>query len=772
MLIIAEKYRVADLLATVLGYQYRYPFFYKDNEAGGTDIIAYAQGHLYQIEKPDPEHYNWSTPSHFNQLPKTYSFVPLHDENSEATVSVGKKGNKRRLPLHDLRKKLDILIREHSVIVNACDAERAGEQIFHSIFNGARVKNKEVLRLDLSRGITRSLIQSAYENMLPAKNFIGGYFAGIAQTVTDYHYAMLTQVLTYYGRNNLLNEILCGYKDATLSVVSTGRVQAALLFLIYEQSIATEREFEKNLFEPLLIAKVGGRHLRFAFDFDKHGIDKSMLAAASISQNFIKSIEQHNASLVVKSVETYPVYSEAPKPFSTAGVQAAMGDKTPAETLDILNELYLKGLITYPRTDSEDIEEDDFTSGNAAARLEAVLNNMTSQNSHQSLVDKAANIPTSQTPSCAKAIDGQAHTAIIPTAGQRDISQLSADEQQVYELIANRYIDAQMPPTEQTGVNIEMGLDKPVSLLGEPDTTFRVHSVVNVVHEDSDKSKNALINLDVGDSFPIKECRVDNVTLKTHQYFAVSSLPEIMKKNGIGTPATRHTFLDKLEKRRYVEIIKLKDDCMRVVITSKGIALLDSLNEKFKTPAVTAEWESELSLIEQESDPEHAQAMAVAFIQKKQRMIEAFIQKMNKSQNTQQSVYQQSLLTKQRKKELSQLGLHTDGDTLRDPRSVMLRQRFSKLGLLDLPPTPEQLEKAKLLAKHARMKLNDAIRSDAQKCQAFIEKAKKKVAPSKAQISAYRQLCAKHRIKQNPKHMETNALIEKEIRRLAVIRSN
>lgn len=767
MLIIAEKYRMAKLLSSVLGFQYRYPFFYKDNDAGGIDIIAYAQGHLYQLEPSDPTVYDWNTPINFNALPKQYRFIPSHDENSDASVSVGGK-SKRKLLLNDLRHKLNILLNEQTVIVNACDSERAGEHIFFEIFNAANVTNKEVLRLDLSKGITRSLILDAFDNMQPAKNYMGGYFASVAQTISDYHYALLTQVLTYFGRHNMLHEILCGYNDAGLSVVSTGRVQAALLFLIKTQSLATEKEFEKNLHEPVLIAKVGGRHLKFTLDYKYHGLNRDVFNTPSIGETFINQCKKQNVSMVISDVQFTEIMTEAPSPFSTASLQEAIPDLTPSQTLDVLNELYLKGLITYPRTDSTNIEEDDFKCGNAANRLDAVLNNL---QGNADVANKISNINLSILPECAKSLESEAHTALIPTAGQRDISQLSENEQMVYKTIANRYIDAQQPLASHTAVIIKAKLDKPISVLGESDTTFNVEAVVNQSIDSIPSSKNVLFNLSEGDSFVVTEGRIDNFISKQYEYYKVSELPIVMKRFGIGTAATRHTFLDKLLKRRYVETFKLKKDHERVFITSKGLALLDSLNDKFKLPDVTAEWEQKLHDIEKEKDPIQAEIKAMAFIKQKQKMVEKFIQHLNQCQGQQRRVFEQSIVTQSKKAQLSQTGIKTDGDTFRDVRSIMLRQRYHKQGLLDLPPSDEQLERAKRLGQYARMRMDVKAKTNAELCQAFIEKAKGKISPTKIQIKTYRSLCAKLHIAPDSKILEFNGLLQKEIRRLEIIKN-
>lgn len=778
--IIAEKYRTAKILAKVLGYDFKFPFFLKQDDAGGCDVIAYAQGHLFEISPPDNDHYRWENPTAFNHFPTEFSFIPKHKTDDEY-VLVGKK---RKLPLCELRERLVALLKEHEVIINACDSERSGEQIFYDLFNYSGVTNKKLYRLNLRNGITQSLILAGMQNLKPALLLKPSYYAAQALSVSDFGYALLTRVMTYYGRKNLLHELLGGYTDKIQSVVSLGRVQTALLQLIYEQCIAVEKVKLRSYFAPQVIVNRSGRNYQFDYDFEALGYDPSMLVSQAVSEAFIAKAKV--SRFIITSVEERHVVTQPPELFDTAGVQAAVNEMTPEQTMNVLQELYMKGLITYPRTDCNDLPEDELSSGQVNHRLEALCNNLQSMDSLPKSVKSAEALPSQlqdsgTLPSCVKDIDS-AHTAIIPTGGQKDLSGLSEQEQLVYGKICERFVDALTPSQVMTEVVVMAEFEGVSGLLGEPQSQFRMTKALPVA--DSKKSSHSLFSWEVGDVLECRSIECVKHKIDVPKYYSVSELPLIMKdvkhrdaapevkdllsqSNGLGTGATRHTFLTKLLKRNYVEVVKLKDDSPRVIITSKGIALLESVPNFLKSPTQTALWEYHLLRIERCEDMREAKRLRNDFIRQVFNQLETFVRHLNT--NKKQFTSQQSSRTqfsKQQRRVLSRTGLSTNKATLRDARSVSIRERNLSEGNIDHLPSQEQLDEALRLAKTTRLKMTTKELNNALECEKYINKAKQKLAPTDVDRRRLQKLATILRVPISPKSLPTRQAIRKKIREL------
>ncbi|WP_390240750.1 DNA topoisomerase [Vibrio sp. R78045] len=796
MLIVAEKFRMAEVLAKVLGFnKYRYPFF--ENEDG--DVICYSSGHLFEVCHHQDDLYNWRKPQNFNHLPRALTLKPTKDYELKI------KG--RSLMTSYLRENIPLLMKEHDTIINACDADREGECIFYDLFNVANTQ-ATIYRLDLSKGITRSRIQKAYDNLLCGTQTKARAYASQARCFGDFGYALLTVVTTFYGRKSLLHPLLGGYTDKKQSVVSIGRVIIPLLKLIGDRCQLVEKAQSKHVHIPFVDGsfQVGKKtvDVTFKYDYERLGFKPSLLANAQLVERYIKT-KSKSHRFVIAEVEHVSGIQSAPELHDTASIQAEMSDKSPLETLDILQSLYEKGLITYPRTDETSVPDDEVSSSNLKALFDGMNTNFNSVSesttkSSRSFLEKQDSLIEQASESSSKAEINASHTALTPTDAKVDLGNLSSDELSVYTKICERFTDSLSGDKHICSVNIIGGfVGDTTGMLGEVSPSFTLHKIVKTNADG--ESSNRFMHLKQGDELSITDIRVEHEELPLPQYYCESELPMVMKNisetvddpkmkslliraKGLGSASTRHNGLPSLLKRNYVEVTNIggRRCC---VITSKGEALLSILPDAFTSPITTALWELKFIEIEESNDLDSARALRDAFIRSTYQHLESYIQNLNRQYATGGGIENQcstppdkQLLAKVKQRaralaleipvsilkskssclswldrnpelihsrvqtKLEDSGLHMANDVQRDARRVALRAQGLKEDNQN-PPTNKALLKASMLAQKTGCKMPKQAKLSAIKCSEFIQHAQSKLKPSDDEVRALKKLASK-----------------------------
>lgn len=794
MLIVAEKYKMANVIAKVLGYEFAYPFF--QNAHG--DVVAFAQGHFFEVGLADEASYAWTDPHAFNYLPRQLLMIPSH---SDRTTHI--RGE--QLTIGELREAVMEQMRTHDVIVNACDNDREGERIFFDLFNAAETTAR-IYRLDLTRGLTRSLITDAFSNLLDGTQTKPAYYASQARNYGDFAFALLTRVMTYYGRKGLLHHLLAGFNDPVKSVVSVGRILAPLLLLIARQCKLVEAVKCRQVSLPAFtgtIADVRGT-LEFRYDYAHHGYDASLLSDRRLSERYIAS-KSAPCEFVISEVIREHYLEGAPSLFDTPSLQAAMSDMSPQDTMDVLQSLYEKGLITYPRTDDDRLPDDDYDPNNLNGLFDSLASNFehvdgripknaTGFLKKQSAIAKA--LPDSAPKS--SGAKGAAHTGLKPTSANVDINRLNDAELRVYTAICERYTQSLLPERSVANVTVRGHfVDESSGVLGEAHSIFVLSKVVPTKKDGA--SNNKFYGLSEGDVITATEFTLSEHSLDVPQYYAISEIPLVLKNiyklvddpdtrellrrsNGLGTAATRHTFVDSLLSRNYVELV-VRDGKQVVVVTSKGLALLSLLPKDMISPATTALWERKFIDIEQASSLSEARQLRDEFVKHIYSSIEHFIRIVNRkygsgvsghSANQQPDerliglVKQRAralelsvppkvlssrhaalqwldanpiVLHSQQRDLLESSGLDVTDDVIRDGRRLALRQQDAHHGT-EHPPSAKNLNKARYWADRVGRKVPLKATKSAYQCSQFIAQCIADRLPSDEQINELKRLVA------------------------------
>ena len=278
---------------------------------------------------------------------------------------------------------------------------------------------------------------------------------------------------------------------------------------------------------------------------------------------------------------------------------------TAQQTLDYAQSLYEKRLITYPRTDSRFLTED----------MAASLPGLVTATGKAFAVEEPIPIHVQQVINGSKVTD---HHALLPTKSMAnaDLAALPAGERNVLRLIAARLLCAVGEPhryAETTLTTICAGEEFSAKgkvvlsegwktmerkMLGELLGKQKESAVLPDVQEQSQCSVTSA-ELKEGQTSPPKSYTEDTL-LSAMERAGTDDLPEDAERQGLGTPATRASILEKLVQMGFVE-----RRGKQLVPTKDGHNLACVLPEVLTSPQLTAQWETELTAIAKgQADPE------------------------------------------------------------------------------------------------------------------------------------------------------------------------
>ncbi|MCL4390086.1 MAG: type I DNA topoisomerase [Patescibacteria group bacterium] len=365
---------------------------------------------------------------------------------------------------------------------------------------------------------------------------------------------------------------LVGYKLSPLlwrkvrKGMSAGRVQSVAVRLV------VEREREIKAFAPQeyweIMAKFAGFEAK---------LTKTEIKNKEEADKIIEGLK--TAEFRVETVEKREIKKSPYPPFTTSTLQQAASNLfgwSARRTMQIAQNLYEQGLITYHRTDSLNL---------AAAAVDAVRQFISSQYGQNHLPAAARFFKTKSK------VAQEAHEAIRPTQvlGSRDQG-LDRDQKRLYELIWNRFVACQMAEAvyEQTGVDIKAG-----------DYLFRANGNKQVfdgwqklfVRDEGTE----LPTLTTGQILKLLELVPSQHYTEPPTRYTEASLIKTLEEYGIGRPSTYAPIISTIQDRQYVE----KTD-KKLLPTTLGDAVTDFLMTNFSNILdyqFTAKMEDELDQI-------------------------------------------------------------------------------------------------------------------------------------------------------------------------------
>ncbi|MBR2011281.1 MAG: topoisomerase C-terminal repeat-containing protein [Clostridia bacterium] len=326
ILIIAEKPSLARNIAAGIGKLAR-----RDGYLEGEGyLVTWAFGHLFSLV--DIESYAGGEPSarwtldNLPCIPPKFRFELRHDKDKK---SVDAGVQKQFQIITALCNRPDV-----DTIVNAGDADREGEIIVRLCVEHALKTPKVQKRLWLPDQ-TPETVAEALQNLGDAENYQNLANEGLARTYIDWLYGVnLTRYATI--------------KSGTL--LRVGRVIAPIVRAVYDRDMAIRNFVPGKYLVPYSNAETNGERVELTskqkLDDTKEGREKAAAICAAMNA----------AGAVVKSVKRKKDTLQPGKLYSLSKLQNVLGKKykmSMADSLAVIQGLYEKGYLTYPRTNSE-----------------------------------------------------------------------------------------------------------------------------------------------------------------------------------------------------------------------------------------------------------------------------------------------------------------------------------------------------------------------------------------------------------------------------------
>lgn len=572
-LIVAEKPSVARGICAALGVNGKRDGYFESDKY----VVSWCFGHLVSLADPpsyDERYRKWDI-ANLPILPTEFKTVLRGDASAKKQYGV----------LKELMHRKDV-----DEIICATDADREGELIFRLVYETAGCK-KPVWRLWTS-SLEEEAVLTAMKKLRPSREYDGLAAAAKGRQRADWLIGMnLTRLYTSMYRHKL----------------TCGRVQTPTVAEI----VRRQREIDNFVPVPYynVVADFGDFHATCRMD-DKRAAE--VLAGQCVGKiGTVQKVDRKNKK------------DKAPCLYNLTDLQKDANKilgLSAKQTLDAAQLLYEKQLATYPRTDSK------YLTSEMKDTASKVVSNILNAGYIDLPVDaKNAKYDINVLVNDAKV---ESHHAIIPTTQVTSgaFLGLSATEQGVLSLISYRVLIALGSPYAYISTNVEVELcnevfsarGKQVLDLGWKALEERMKDALKKKKEkksEEEEEEQKLPELAVGDTRKCVGCESVEKFTKPPSNYTDMTLLEFMasagKKTvedeamrdamtddkgswkGIGTSATRAGIIDNIIATGYVERKGKK-----LIPTELAFALVDAVDDSICDPSMTAEWEMQLSEIE------------------------------------------------------------------------------------------------------------------------------------------------------------------------------
>lgn len=534
-----------------------------------TAVVTWCVGHLVTMSYPevyDPNLKKWSL-STIPFIPTEYKYEVLPDTKKQFNIVAG------------------LLTRDDiGCIYVATDSGREGEYIYRLVDSMAHVTGKEKRRVwidsqteeEILRGIREAKPLSEYDSLSDA---------AYLRAQEDY----LMGINFSRALSLKFSNVVQRYLGMNRCVIAVGRVMTCVLGIIVKREREI-REFVKTPFYRL-VANVGEEGQTFDAEWKAVKGTKYFESPLLYKENGFKerpAAEQLLAELKAgepeaeaQAVERKKEKKQPPMLYNLAELQndcSSLFKISPSDTLKIVQELYEKKLVTYPRTDARVL---------STAVAKEIGRNISGLKNFQPVAEFAQGAMDSGTyKGIAKTKyvnDKQItdHYAIIPTGqGFGALRSLAPTALKVYEIICRRFLSIFYPAAEYQ--KVAMTLSKNGEKLfanfkylindgylkvaansfskKKDDVKYSPEFIARLAKiKKGDKLSVQGIDIKEGETSPPKRYNSGSLILTMEnagQFIEDEALREQIKGAGIGTSATRDGIITKLEKNKYISLNK------------------------------------------------------------------------------------------------------------------------------------------------------------------------------------------------------------------------
>ena len=595
-LLITEKPSVAMQFAKALKIETNRKNGYLENSEW---IITWCVGHLVTMSYPEV----YDKKLKFWRL-DTLPFIPK-DFKYEVIPNVQNQFN----IIKELLTRQDV-----DTIYVSTDSGREGEYIYRLVDQMIGVDGKTKKRVwidsqteeEILRGIKEAKDLSEYDSLSDA-----AYLRAKEDYLIGINFSRLLTIT--YGKRvaSMINE-----DKASISI---GRVMTCVLGMIVSREREI-RDFVKNKYY-----KISADFDEFTAEWKRNSISKLYsdidlyndvgFKNKEKAEEVIAYLKEKDAT--VEEVKKTKQKENAPLLFNLAEIQNECTKRfkiKPDETLEIIQSLYEKKLVTYPRTDARVL------STAVAKEISKNLNGLSKNYKDveiQGYISKmiaekySTNLIKTKYVNDSKITD---HYAIIPTGqGLENLDKLPDLQKNIYKLIVKRFLAIFFSPAEFSKVAVTLKIDEETFTANEKICLNKGYLEVLKQEDSAEPAKEILKTLRKGQIITPKEIIIKEAeTVPPTRYNSGSiilamenagkliedeALREQIKGVGIGTSATRAEIIKKLEKIHYIDI---NAKTQIITPTKKGEIIFDVVNSSMPdmlNPKLTASWEKGLEMV-------------------------------------------------------------------------------------------------------------------------------------------------------------------------------
>ena len=629
-LLIAEKPSVAMEFAKVL----KINATRKNGFLEGQDwVVTWCVGHLVTMsypEKYDEKLKFWNLNT-LPFLPKEYKYEVIPAVQNQFDTVKG------------------LLTREDvTEIYIATDSGREGEYIYRLVDEMAGVDDSKIRKRVWIDSQTEEEIQKGIREAKDWKEYNSLSDSAYLRAKEDYLIGInFSRLLSIIFGKRIAKDL-----DEEKVSISVGRVMTCVLGMV----VSREREirnFIKTKYYKI-IGNFGDEKSSFKAEWKVSETSKLFNSPLLYNETGFKS-EEHAKKFIISLKDKKAIVQEikkskqkenAPLLFNLAEIQnecTKVFKIKPDETLEIIQELYEKKLVTYPRTDARVL------STAIAKEIGKNLNGLYKNFKDKEIstyISKMVNEKYSTNLVKTKYVNDSKitdHYAIIPTGqGLENYDKLPDLKKEVYKLIVKRFIAIFYPAAEYNKVNLVIDVEgEQFSSSGRVCTNPGFLEVLkNRKNDNQEESENLdiLSNLKKGQEIAVLNYETkDSETSPPSRYnsggmvlamenagklIEDEALREQIKGAGIGTSATRGEIIKKLERIKYIDI---NSKTQIITPTKKGEVIYDIVNKSIPdmlNPDLTASWEKGLDMVaKKEIDPK-------TFMEKLEKYINSKIDKL------------------------------------------------------------------------------------------------------------------------------------------------
>ncbi len=549
-LIITEKPSQAQKIATALadgkpikksekGVPY-YEITHKNKDI----VVVSAVGHVYSLKEKN----------------KSFSY-PTFDIEWVPANKVSKEASHTAKYISLIKK----LAKKANTFTVATDFDVEGEVIGWNVIRFA-CKQEDANRMKFSTLTKPDLIKSYDEKRKTIE--WGQAYAGETRHFLDWMYGI-----------NISRALISAIRKAGLyKTLSSGRVQGPTLKLIVDKEKEISSFKPKPYWQLYYEGKTKNNELLKAIHEEEKFKEEE-----KAKKSYEKANKQDGR---IEEIESKEFKSQPPTPFDLTTLQTEAYKSlriSPKDTLATAQELYTAGLISYPRTSSQQLPKE--------INYKKILESIKRNEQYKTLAEKLLSIKDLK-PNNGKKKD-PAHPAIYPTGIMPDYKKLSSKEAKIYDLIVRRFLAVFSEPAIRETNKIIINVNDERFIVKGTRTKEKGWLEFYGMHAKIEDDE--LPKVSKGEEIKFSKLNLEEKMTKPPKRYTPASLIKELEKRNLGTKSTRAGIIDTLIQRGFVEGTSLEP-------TKIGINIIETL-KKYSPDIVkeelTRKFEEEMELIRQ-----------------------------------------------------------------------------------------------------------------------------------------------------------------------------